>query len=146
MVTGSCLCGGVAFELDEPLSPIELCHCNKCKKAYGAPFAATLYCRRTAFRWREGEALVTSYDAPLQESPPAYRHSFCARCGSALPLLWDELPIVEVPVASLDDAVEGRPAYQMFESQRSSWLGSTDTLRSYACGAPLREKVVQALL
>lgn len=146
MVRGSCLCGEVVFELDEPFSEIELCHCDKCKKAYGAPFAATLYCRKNAFRWHQGEALVTSYDAPLEESPPAYRHSFCARCGSALPLVWNRLPIVEVPVASLDDGVEGRPAYQMFETQRSSWLGSTDDLRGYACGAPFPEKVVQALL
>ena len=145
MMKGSCLCGDVVFEMREPFTEIELCHCDKCKKAYGAPFAATLYCRKSAFRWLQGAERVTSYDAPLEESPPAYRHSFCTRCGSALPLVWDRLPIVEVPVASLDDAVDTRPAYQMYESQRAAWLGSTDGVRGYERGAPLGEKVVQAL-
>src|SRR5262245_36082630 len=104
MAQGSCLCGEVAFEVGESLSDIELCHCRKCKKAYGAPFAATLYCKKDGFSWIRGRARVKTYDAPLEESPPAYRHCFCGRCGSALPLVWDDLPFVEVPVSSLDAA------------------------------------------
>lgn len=145
MVHGSCLCGKVVFQLEEPLSETELCHCRKCRKAYAAPFAATLYCRKSAFRWLQGEDCVTTWDAPLEESPPAYRHSFCGRCGSALPLVWDRLPFAEVPVASLDAPVESRPAYQMFECQRLAWIGETSGLRWYERGAPPAEKVVRAL-
>ncbi len=146
MVQGSCLCGEVTFQLEEPLTEIELCHCRKCRKAYGAPFAATLYCRKDGFRWLQGEGHVVTYDSPLEESPPAYRHSFCRRCGSALPLVWDRLPLVEVPASSLNDAPTLRPAYQMFECQRVSWLGETSGLRGYERSAPMTEKVVQALL
>lgn len=145
MVRGSCLCGEVVFELDEPLTEIELCHCRKCRKAYGAPFAATLYGTRGAFRWIRGENRVVTYDAPLEESPPAYRHSFCARCGSALPLLWGSLPFVEVPASSLDAAVDRRPVYQMYGCQRLPWIDDIHGLRWYERGAPLREKVLRAL-
>jgi len=96
MVEGSCLCGEVAFELDGALSEIELCHCRKCRKAYGAAFSATIYCTEGAFKWTRGEAFVRTYDAPIEESPPAYRHSFCGTCGSTLPLVWARLPFVEV--------------------------------------------------
>jgi len=146
MVEGSCLCGGVAFELEEPFTQVELCHCRKCRKAYGAPFAATLYLLRDAFRWLRGEELVATYDAPLEDSPPAYRHSFCTRCGAPLPLVWSELPFVEVPVASLDQEVSSQPVYQMFECQRVRWIAQTTGLRWYERAAPLDEKVIQALL
>jgi hypothetical protein len=146
VIRGSCLCGEVVFELAEPLSGIELCHCRKCRKAYGAPFAATLYCPKRRFKWIRGKARVTTYDAPLEELPPAYRHSFCATCGSALPLMWDQLPFVEVPASSLDAAVGSRPAYQMFECQRLEWIEDTSGLRWYERGAPLSDKVVREVL
>lgn len=146
MIQGSCLCGAVGFELEHPVSDIELCHCRKCKKAYGAPFAATLYGTRRTFRWTRGEACVRIYDSPLEDSPPAYRHSFCATCGSALPLVWDQLPFVEVPASCLDVPVDSRPAYQMFECQRLEWIGEAHGLRWYERGAPLSEKVVRAVV
>jgi hypothetical protein len=143
---GSCLCGEVVFEVGPPLTEIELCHCRKCRKAYGAPFAATLYGRKESFRWLRGEARVTTYDAAVQQSPPAYRHSFCARCGSALPLVWDALPFVEVPVACLDEPVAAGPSYQQFSLQRLAWVGDVGDLRAYEHAAPLREKVLRALV
>jgi len=146
MVQGSCLCGEVGYELEEPLSDIELCHCRKCKKAYGAPFAATLYCTKEGFRWTRGEVRVRTYDAPVEHSPPAYRHSFCATCGSPLPLVWDQLPFVEVPACSLDAAVASRPAYQMFWGQRVEWIGETSGLRGFERAAPPSDKVVRAVL
>jgi hypothetical protein len=146
MARGSCLCGDVAFELTEPLTEIELCQCRKCRKAYGAPLVATLYGRREAFRWLRGETRVARFDAPLEESPPAYRHSFCPRCGSPLPLLWDDLPFVEVPAAALDDPVAARPVYQMFECQRPAWADGIPAPRRYERASPLAEKVLQPLL
>jgi len=146
MVRGSCLCGAVVFELEEPLSDIELCHCRKCRKAYGAPFAATLYCKKECFRWTRGEGGVRTYDAPVEHAPPAYRHSFCATCGSPLPRVWDQLPFVEVPASSLDAAVASRPAYQMFGVQRLEWIGETNGLRAFERAAPPGDKVVRAVL
>ena len=49
MAAGRCLCGAVRFEVGGELTQIELCHCVKCKKAYGAAFAATLYVRSENF-------------------------------------------------------------------------------------------------
>jgi len=145
VVEGSCLCGEVGFELGDPLTQIELCHCAKCRKAYGAPFAATLYLKRSAFRWLRGEDHITRFDAPLEEASPAYRHSFCRRCGSPLPLLWEDLPFVEVPVAILDDEVSSKPVYQMFDCQRLEWIRSTSGIPWHDRAAPLKEKVLMEL-
>lgn len=92
------------------------------------------------------ESQVRTHDSPLEGSPPAYRHCFCATCDSALPLVWDQLPFVEVPVSSLDAPVESRSAYQMFECQLLEWISETNEIRWYERGAPPRDKVVRAVL
>jgi hypothetical protein len=145
MQRGSCLCGEVRFEVDGPLTPIELCHCAKCKKAYGTAFAATLYTRSESFRWLAGEEHVSSYDAPLEQSPPAYRHCFCTGCGSPAPISWEGFPVVEIPVSALDGPVDRRPVYHMYECQKAAWFEIRDALPRYDEGAPLAEKVIQAL-
>ncbi len=146
MPRGSCLCGEVTFDVEGELTPIELCHCAKCKKAYGSAFAATLYARSEHFRWLSGEDRVSCYDAPLEETPPAYRHSFCSQCGTPLPLLWDGFPLVEIPAALLDDARGSRPVYHMFVGQKAAWFEIAYSLERHDTGAPLPRKVIRSLL
>ena len=79
MKTGSCLCGGVAFEMRGPLKAITACHCTQCRKQTGNYWAST-----------------TSADADLhfvrKDSLAWYRASdtaqrgFCKTCGSTLVL------------------------------------------------------------
>jgi hypothetical protein len=145
LVSGRCLCGEVAFELGDGLTRIEVCHCSRCRKAYGAPFVATLYLPKENFVWLRGESAVTTFDLPIVESPPAYRHSFCSKCGSALPLVWKDLPFVEVPIAALDEELPVEPEYQMFDCQRLEWTRRLDRLRAYDQGAPFAEKVIRTL-
>ncbi|MGH8286041.1 MAG: GFA family protein, partial [Steroidobacteraceae bacterium] len=38
MIRGSCLCGGVRFEIDGPVGRASHCHCSMCRKAHGAAF------------------------------------------------------------------------------------------------------------
>jgi hypothetical protein len=146
MTRGSCLCGAVRFEVTGALSEIELCHCRKCRKAYGSAFAATLYAHARGFRWLAGDSLVARFDAPLESDPPAYRHSFCRRCGSPLPLLWEGFPWVELPAACLDDPVDGRPRYHMFTDQKAQWFEIADRLERFERASPLDAKVIQSLL
>jgi len=146
MPTGSCLCGAVRFEVAGEVSQIELCHCVKCRKAYGAAFAATLYARAEDFRWLEGERRVATFDAPLESTPPAYRHCFCTACGSPLPLVWDGLPLVELPAATLDDPIGVRPRYHMFTSQKPEWFEISDGLERHDGPSPFAEKVIHSVL
>jgi hypothetical protein len=136
----------VKFQVTEPLSEIELCHCDRCKRAFGAAFAATLYARASGFRWTAGAESVRSYDAPIVDSPPAYRHCFCERCGAPLPLLWEGVPLVEIPVACLDGDVAARPSYQMFRSQRAEWSVPSAKIPWHDGPVPLGQKVLQSLL
>ena len=89
---------------------------------------------------------MATYDAPLEETPPAYRHCFCDTCGSPLPLSWDGFPLVEIPAALLEDAGASRPAYHMFVAQKAPWHEIADGLPRHDRASPPSEKVIQPLL
>src|SRR5690606_8685060 len=76
---GSCLCGMVAFVLDQFLGPADHCHCSMCRKFHGAAYATFVSVERQAFHWVSGQELVSDYMAPNGTV-----RSFCGRCGSSL--------------------------------------------------------------
>lgn len=149
MAQGGCLCGAVRFEVREPLTAIELCHCPKCRRAYGSGFAATLYAERAGFRWTAGAEQVRQWDAPLERTPPAYRHCFCARCGGALPITWDDAPdgsLVEIPASVLDrDTPCDAPAYHIFVARKAPWHVIADRLPRHVAGPPRDVHVARRL-
>ena len=40
ILNGSCLCGGIKFEINGPLVAPNNCHCTMCSKQHGAAFPA----------------------------------------------------------------------------------------------------------
>jgi hypothetical protein len=127
-MTGRCLCGAVAFAAEGPATPIELCHCDRCKRAYGSAFAATLYVEAARFRWTRGEDLVAEYAAPILESPPPYRHVFCRTCGSPLPIVSAATGLTEIPAGLVDGDPGTRPLRHIFARQKAPWFAIEDRL------------------
>jgi hypothetical protein len=127
MLTGSCLCGAVAYEIDGALGPIGHCHCRTCQKAHAAAFATTAHADRAAFRWSRGADVVAHF-----ESTPGKRRYFCPRCGSHLMAAWDGAPTVIVRVGSLDRDPGGRPVIHIWTSHRAPWFEITDSLPQLA--------------
>ena len=60
---GSCLCGGIKFEITGPLLRPLNCHCSLCRKQHGAAFRSRARVSRSDFRWLQGEKLITYYEA-----------------------------------------------------------------------------------
>ncbi len=77
MKTGSCLCGGVTYELTEPLRDSVACHCGQCRKISGHYWSATQV---------PDDRLHITKDATLQwyQSSPKARRGFCNTCGASL--------------------------------------------------------------
>jgi len=145
MLTGNCLCGAVAFEVEEKLTRVEVCYCSRCQRAYGTGLAATVYARLDRFRWVRGVDAVQTYDAPLLQEPPPYRHVFCGKCGSPLPICREEFGFVEIPVGVLSVQVKEALAYEMFIPRKHPWgarLGSVDCFEG---AVPLSKKVLSEL-
>jgi len=145
-MTGSCLCGAVAFAIDAAATPIELCHCPRCRKAYGSAFAATFYVRASALRWLRGEQQIAAYDAPIRERPPAYRHVFCRRCGSPLPIVAPEHDYAEIPAGLADGDPGVRPLRHIFVQRRAPWYEPADNLPRYDEHVPMADHLINRLL
>jgi hypothetical protein len=131
MVNGSCLCGGVAFEIDGRVSPMQYCHATRCRKATGSAFAPEAVALASAFRWIRGEDLITTYEAPLLREPPAYRNSFCRVCGSPLPGPLEGTPYVVLRAGVLDGEPEAHPFRHIFVAERAPWHTITDEMPQF---------------
>jgi hypothetical protein len=77
MKTGSCLCGGVRFELRGPLDEVIACHCTQCRKQTGHHWAST----HTA---DADLHLISSDSLRWYRSSEQAQRGFCDRCGSSL--------------------------------------------------------------
>ncbi len=128
MVSGSCLCGGVRFEIDGTLTPIQHCHARRCRKASGSAFAAEAAAERTALRWTQGEDLITTWEAPLLHDPPPYRRAFCRVCGSPLPAPLEGTDFVVLQAGVLDEPFPARLFRHVFVAQHAPWYAIEDDL------------------
>ena len=128
MIRGSCLCGGVRFEIERAVGPFELCHCTRCRKVSGSGYLTWLTVRRKDFRFLQGADLIKSYERPVSESPPAYRTSFCSLCGSQVPDPANSEQVFEIPAGALDDDPAIRPDKHIYTDFKAPWETITDAL------------------
>ncbi|MDJ0789969.1 MAG: GFA family protein [Myxococcota bacterium] len=137
MVRGSCLCGGVAFEIEGELTPIQLCHARRCRKATGAAAAPEMLAPAEGVRFTRGQELVREYEAPLLSEPPAYRRAFCGTCGSPLPVALTGTPFFILIAGVLDDDPGTREFRHGFVDEKAAWHTITGELPQYE-GRPPR--------
>ncbi len=121
MVKGSCLCGDVAFAVEGDLTPIQLCHATRCRKATGSAASPEMLAPAAGFTWVRGRERVRTYEAPLLDTPPAYRRSFCDRCGSPLPVEIEGSGFVILNPGVLDDDPGTREFRHAFIEQKAVW-------------------------
>lgn len=144
MIRGSCLCGGVRFEITRAVGPFELCHCSRCRTASGSAFDARLGVKRADFRLVQGGDLIETFEAPVRQSPPSYRTHFCRRCGSPVPDAISDAPWLEVPAGLLDDDPQLRPDKHIFVDTKSSCFSITDNLPQLSQAALMSLRKQQA--
>ena len=144
VLRGSCLCGGVKFEISGPLSPPSNSHCSFCRKQHGAAFRSRARVNKSDFKWVQGEALVKFY-----ESTPGTFRGFCSACGSPIVNKFDErsrsaafrpVAVSEygIAIGVLDDDSGVRPLAHIFVGNKAPWFEITDDLPQYETVPPRR--------
>ena len=84
MITGSCFCSKISYEVDGSLQNGRSCHCSRCRKAFsGASSAYAELAPGSKIRWIGGSTLAT-YD-----TGDGGAIGFCGNCGSTLCGLWN---------------------------------------------------------
>ena len=112
--TGSCLCGGVRYELTAELGPIEVCYCRMCRKASGGPLATNAPIARAAFHLSAGRELLAEY-----ESTPGEKRAFCRSCGSPIYSHRVGKPeLVRIRVGTIDEPLNVRPVASYYTGSK----------------------------
>lgn len=122
---GSCLCGTLRYEVG-PLTSMLHCHCSRCRKEHGAPFATFATAAIDDFRWLAGEDAVTSWTAP-----PGGPRNFCRHCGSPAPTVAPSMGMAFVCVGALEGDPGLRPQGHIFATSKAPWYTISDTLPQY---------------
>lgn len=97
MLTGSCHCGAVAFEVDGSIEKLIECNCSHCSRKGFLLF----FVPRDALRVTAGGDAMTEYTFNRH----VIRHRFCATCGVepfALGQMPDGAPMAAINARCLD--------------------------------------------
>jgi hypothetical protein len=116
-LTGGCLCGGVRFEVTEPLVSAAYCHCKRCQRRTGTAASASGRIAPGSLRIVAGEQLLRSFDPP-----DGFSKIFCSACGSAM---WSRHPedsgVISVRLGAFDADPGVRPSYRQFVAYAATW-------------------------
>jgi len=118
---GSCLCGQISYELMAPVELLVHCHCSRCRKAHGAPYATFAAVPRAGFRWIQGEEAVATYAPDGWGTRP-----YCPRCGSPAPAVRGDR--VDVPAGALEGPLPDVPGLHIFVGSKAPWVELSDGL------------------
>lgn len=130
MTTASCLCGDVAWAVDGRFSRMSHCHCRRCRKTHGTPYATYVAAPEASFRWTRGEADVVRFP-----SSPGVVRPFCGRCGATAP--WDPQDgLVFMPAGALDGDPGVRAAAHIFVASKAPWFELTDAIPRFDAYPP----------
>ena len=114
---GSCLCGGVRFEIPAPLESLRFCHCTSCKKLSGGVGTANARVRSDAVEILAGRELLHTY-----QPNEGTAKTFCSVCGSNLfGGGWPESPTCSVRLSAIDDPFDEKPLGHLYVRSVAPW-------------------------
>jgi hypothetical protein len=111
------LCGGVRFEVTEPLVSASYCHCTRCQRRTGTAASAQGRIAPGSLRITSGEELVREF-----LPPGGFAKVFCSACGSQL---WSRHPedasVISIRLGVVDGDPGIRPSYRQFVAYAVPW-------------------------
>ncbi len=137
-LSGACLCGAIAYELEGDPIDAGFCHCRLCQRSSGAPVVAWGTWRWDCLHVLRGEPRVFRSSAKGERK-------FCEACGTQLLFVHQDAPLlVDVTLASLDEPERVVPHYHIWRMSRISWLETADTLPRHDDDGPDRETMLRS--
>ena len=114
---GSCLCGGIKFEVTQAPETLRYCHCESCKKLSGSIGTVNGRVPSSAIRILAGKELLQTFQ-PAEGSAK----TFCRTCGSNLfGGGWPDSETTSVRASALDDPFDARPSTHLFVRSVAAW-------------------------
>ena len=117
MLNGSCLCGGVRFEVTEPPVSASYCHCTRCQKRTGTAASPQARIVPGSLRITSGEELIRAY-----EPPDGFPKAFCSSVRlRTLERQSAHERDLGVRMSAFDDDPGVRPSYRQFVAYAAAW-------------------------
>lgn len=127
MHRGSCLCGSITLDINQPLSEFGYCHCRSCQKASGSAFGANISIARNAVSINDPHQLLKEF-----ESSPNKIRAFCSHCGS--PLFAYKKPnqkIIRIRLGCLDTEFNATCQAHFHTNEKAAWYSIGDDIPQY---------------
>ena len=127
-VQGSCLCGGVVYEVpQEDIDTITTCYCALCRKNHGAERRLRARTLSKHFRWVKGEELLSRF----QHGQRLEKH-FCQVCGTPLINRYlNDSDALGLAIATLDEDPGKSTTRHDHVASKPAWLAVHDELPAF---------------
>jgi hypothetical protein len=113
---GGCMCGAVRYCIEAAPLWVNLCYCQSCRRASGAPVMAYARIPATGFAMRSGTPASFASSAGVTRF-------FCAHCGTSLFVRGDHVKNdTVIAVATLDRADLFPPTLNVHTGDRLPWM------------------------
>lgn len=119
-LNGGCLCGKVAYTVNDNFTAFYFCHCHQCQQITGSSHAANLLCAPEEITWLKGQDYIKRFEYPGRD----FTKVFCQECGSGLPFKTQKGDSLIVPAGSLKQAASILPQQNIFWAERASWYNA----------------------
>lgn len=125
MFKGSCCCGAVRFEIKQPPRFVAACHCSRCVKLGGTPFAMV---DAEHFELLDGREHIS-----VHRPQPAFKYSrsFCSECGSSLGEMLSESKMFPIPVHCFDDDLGMEIRFHEHVATKPAWFIIPDGVKQF---------------
>ena len=124
-LTGSCLCGSLAYSLTGEPALFFHCHCSRCRKSSGTGHASNLFVKNAEVAWSGDTELIKNYKLP---EATRFSRSFCTNCGGAVPMEIPDAKMVFVPAGTLNDEPNIAPQARIFYESKTNWSCASEDI------------------
>jgi hypothetical protein len=122
ILRGTCLCGAVAYAVEDAFEYALNCHCSQCRRSTGSAFKPLAGIGRDRLEITRGADAIMTYGG--EEAHDAH----CRSCGSLLFSVVREGSYVHVAMGTLEDEPAIRPSMHIFVGSKAAWYEITDDL------------------
>jgi hypothetical protein len=125
MVTASCLCGAVKFELAKAPEFVVVCHCSRCRKVGSSAFVMT---RKENLNLLSGADQIGQVATDDQFSLP---RCFCRSCGTALGEILSTEDVFPISAHCLDEDLNLEVRLHEHVATKPSWYVIGDDAKQF---------------
>ena len=125
MISGSCLCGKIEYEISGQVGDVVHCHCQTCRKAHGSAFSSVAAVDDNEF------TLIGRDFLSFFESSPGKKRYFCSNCGTQIYAKREGTAHIILRLGSIDDHPDADEKNHIWVSQKASWYTLNQNLPEF---------------